>query len=78
METRDSRAWMFKYILEIVIPKYFADIDPTKANADLVVQNNYEPKTESTKAFGTELQNTYEISAAERVEIEKKLLAMGA
>src|SRR5271157_2862930 len=50
------------YMTSIVEPMYKAHIAPTKQNADLIIENNYDPHKEAENTGVSEVQRKYRAS----------------
>jgi uridine kinase len=67
------------YNLATVEPMYRKYIEPTKANADILISNNYNPYIEASRTNKKEVQVKFKLDTEEKGKIEKKaeLLSSG-
>lgn len=60
------------YNLATVEPMYKKYVEPTKANADIIISNEYNPYAEASRANRKEVQVKFKLDATDRRRIEKK------
>lgn len=67
------------YNLATVEPMYKKYVEPTKANADIIIENNYNPYIEASRTNKKEVQVKFKLSTADENRIAKKaeLLSSG-
>jgi uridine kinase len=74
-----SSAENLKYMLETVIPMYREHVLPTAANADFIINNEYDPQTESKTAGICEAQIKYkanfDVDLLSRIGAERMMAA---
>lgn len=60
-------------VMNTAIPMYREHVEPTRKNADIVIENNYNPVTESARASSEERQVKYKAKVS-----QEQLLKLGA
>ena len=62
---------IFQYFTQIIEPKNYQHIEPTKTNADIIISNKYVAFVESRDAWNKQMQIKFEIKSDEHDQISK-------
>jgi len=68
---------IFNYFSQVVEPKNYQHIEPTKANADIIISNKYIAFVESRNAGHKQMQIKFEMKRDEAMQVYKVIHSLG-